>query len=42
MLRRLLRNAFFVTNRVNVIGELQEKTGNREQEVSMSRPGKDK
>jgi hypothetical protein len=27
MLRRLLRNAFFVTNRVNVIDELQEKPG---------------
>src|ERR1700730_13045820 len=27
MLRRLLRNAFFVTNRVNVISELQEKPG---------------
>jgi len=27
MLRRLLRNAFFVTNRVNVISELQEKSG---------------
>src|ERR1700722_11240923 len=25
MLRRLLRNAFLVTNRVNVIGELQRK-----------------
>jgi hypothetical protein len=42
MLRRLLRKAFFVTNRVNVISELQGKTGNREQKISMSRPRKDK
>src|ERR1700752_1624930 len=27
VLRRLLRNAFFVTNRVNVIGELQRGPG---------------
>src|ERR1700690_3201809 len=29
VLRRLLRNAFLVTNRVNVIGELQSEPGTR-------------
>src|SRR5579864_4450336 len=32
VLRRLLRNAFFVTNRVKVIGELQRELGCKRQE----------
>src|ERR1700730_8897527 len=42
VLRRLLRNAFLVTNRVNVIGLLQRGQGSGHQQASTSEPTKNR